>query len=88
MPPPYLHPLKYYNCTWVTKSDLAQNRRMNIKITYQDKTQNLMLWCKELGLNYKRVYNRMHKLGMDFEKAISMPVVEKKRTKQATNKSG
>ena len=61
---------------------------MNMKITYQDKTQNLMQWCKELGLNYKRVHNRMHKLGMDFEKAISMPVVEKKRNKEAKNKYG
>lgn len=76
------------NCAWVTKAEQANNRRMNFQITYHGKTQNLIQWCTELGLNYKRVHNRMRKLGMDFETAISMPVIEKKRNKEARKKYG
>lgn len=76
------------NCTWVPKSDQANNRSMNRNITYRGKTQNLMQWCNELGLNYKRVHNRISRLGMSFEKAISMPVVKEKRNKEAKNKYG
>lgn len=71
------------NCCWVTKAEQANNRRSCIEIEYLGKTQNLMQWCNELGLNYKRVHNRMNKLGMTFEEAISAPVQKNKRNKKA-----
>lgn len=71
------------NCCFVAKSEQANNRRTCIEIEYLGKTQNLMQWCDELGLNYKRIYNRMKKLGMPFEEAISKPVQTTKRNKKA-----
>ena len=62
------------NCTWIPLSSQANNRRSNVMIEYNGKRQNLTDWCKELNLNYKRVHNRIYKLGWDFSKAISMPV--------------
>nr|DAH19590.1 MAG TPA: PVL ORF-50-like family [Caudoviricetes sp.]DAH49188.1 MAG TPA: PVL ORF-50-like family [Caudoviricetes sp.] len=71
------------NCCWVTKAAQANNRRMCVEIEYNGRTQNLMQWCNELGLNYKRIHNRMNKLGMTFEEAISKPVETNKRNKKA-----
>lgn len=71
------------NCRWVTKSEQSNNRRSCIVIEYNGKSQNLMQWCKELGLNYKRTNYRIVCLGMTFEEAISRPVQIEKRNKKA-----
>lgn len=67
------------NCKWIPKAEQSSNRRNCVIVTYNGKTQNLNDWCKELGLDYKRVNNRMKKLGWTFEKAISEPVNVNKR---------
>lgn len=70
------------NCKWITKSEQPNNRRSCYSITYNGKTQNLAEWCKELGLNYKFIHNRIHKCGWTFKDAISVPVhVEKQNRK-------
>ena len=71
------------NCKWLPKSEQANNRKSCIVISYQGKTQNLSQWCKELGLDYKRVNNRIVKLGMTFEEAITKPVQTNKRNMKA-----
>lgn len=63
------------NCRWITWKGQCNNRRSNIKITYQGKTQNLVQWCEELGLRYQLVWQRMRR-GMTFEEAATMPLVE------------
>lgn len=62
------------NCTWVSREAQANNRRSNVLITYNGKTQNLTQWCNELGVDYKRVHNRMFKSHWSFEKAVFTPV--------------
>lgn len=76
------------NCCWIPLEEQANNRRMNLSIEYNGKTQNLKEWCEELNLNYKRVHNRMFKLGYSFEEAITKPVMTQKRNKEAKNKYG
>ena len=70
------------NCKWIKRSEQPRNRRLCYSITYNGKTKNLSDWCKELGLEYKRIHNRMHKLGWSFERAISEPVhIDKQKGK-------
>lgn len=77
------------NCKWIPKAEQSSNRRNCVIVTYNGKTQNLNDWCKELGLDYKRVNNRMKKLGWTFEKAISEPVnVNKRNMKTRKLKEG
>ena len=71
------------NCTWITKGEQAQNRRMCRKITYNGKTQTLMQWCHELNVDYSLVHNRINKLNWDFEKAIFTPCNVEKRNKKS-----
>ena len=71
------------NCRWTTREEQSNNRDFCVMITYKGKTQNLMCWCKELGLNYKRVHSRMFRLGWDFEKSAFTPIYRKeKETKE------
>lgn len=70
------------NCKWIPKKEQPNNRRCCYSINYNNKTQNLAQWCKELGLNYKFIHNRIHKCGWSFEKAISVPVCVEKRNKK------
>lgn len=67
------------NCTWIPRSAQSSNTRRCVIITYNGKTQNLNDWCKELNLDYKRINNRIKKLGWSFERAISEPVNVNKR---------
>lgn len=71
------------NCTWITLSEQAQNRRMCIFVTINGKTMNLQQWCDELGIDYKLAHNRIHKLGWEPEKALTTPVDKSKRNKKA-----
>lgn len=58
------------NCKWVDRVAQANNRRSNVY--YRGKT--LAQWCRELGLPYKTIFNRIRILNWDFEKAISTPI--------------
>lgn len=69
------------NCTWITMSEQANNRRSNILIRYNGEEHNLMKWCEILNRDYKNVHNRMYKLGWSFEKAISTDIDISKRNK-------
>lgn len=71
-----------YNCKWVNLGDQANNRRSNVKITYNNETHNLSEWCKRLNKDYALVYNRIHKNKWDFERAISEPVHIEKRNRK------
>lgn len=70
------------NCRFTDIITQANNRRSNILFTYKGKTKDLQQWCNELGLNYKLVHNRIHKLKWDFEKAISVPCDVSKRNRR------
>lgn len=69
------------NCRWADKKEQANNRRSNVMVEYKGEAHDLMEWSRLLGFNYKRVHNRMYKLGWSFEKAIAVPPDKKKRNK-------
>ncbi len=57
------------NCRWATNKEQCNNRRSNILITYQGKTQTLMQWCEELKMDYKLCYSRF-KRGLPLDKVF------------------
>lgn len=48
------------NCRWTTPKKNSNNRRSNLLVEYQGKTQTLAEWCDELGLSYGRTQYRLH----------------------------
>lgn len=74
------------NCRWTDPKKQANNRRSCVIYTHDGRSMNLREWCDYLNLNYKLVYNRIHKCGWDFEKAITEPCDITKRNKRKARK--
>lgn len=60
------------NCRWVSPKIQANNKRNNHYITYKGKTQSLMKWCEELGLEYSRVKARLNCCNWTVEQAFEI----------------
>lgn len=59
------------NCRWATRKQQCNNRRTNINITYNGKTQTLMQWCDELGLNFSNARYMLRRTGRSFEYIVN-----------------
>lgn len=59
------------NCSFATRKEQANNTRSNILITYQNKTQSLIQWSKELNINYKILWQRINTYHWSIEKAFN-----------------
>ena len=67
------------NCRWATVKEQASNRRSNILVTHNGKTQTMKEWANEVGIPYKVVWSRMQKLGWNAERALTETVKKGKR---------
>ena len=61
------------NCCWVTRKEQANNRRNNILVTYNGKTQSVTQLAEELGIDSAILRARIY-IGWDIEKAINTPI--------------
>jgi hypothetical protein len=59
------------NCRWANKYVQANNKRDNILITYENKTQSLRAWCRELQIPYRKTHKRYIMYGWDIEKCFN-----------------
>ena len=64
----------YYkeNCRWVTWEIQNKNRRNNIKITHNGKTQTSVDWDVELGFKKNTVQNRITRLRWSIKDALTI----------------
>ena len=62
------------NCRWVTLREQANNRRNNILLTYNNKTETMSNWAKIVGLPYNCLFHRIHDLHWTVDKALTTPL--------------
>lgn len=62
------------NCRWATTKEQANNRRGNVLITYDGKTQTLQQWAEEIGINPTTLRDRLYKFNYTVEDAFTLPV--------------
>ena len=62
------------NCRWATKKENANNRRNNMLVKYQGRTQSLADWSRELGIKHKTLWCRLHDRGYTVKEAFSLPL--------------
>jgi hypothetical protein len=61
------------NCRWATSKEQTRNRRGNRKITFEGKTQCVVDWAKDLGINEWTLRARL-RLGWPIERAFTEAV--------------
>jgi len=49
------------NCFWATTLEQANNKRSNTIVVFHGRAQSVASWCRELGLNYHRVRQRIYR---------------------------
>lgn len=59
------------NCRWASDKQQSDNKRCNINITMNGKTQDLQQWCDEYGINRSTVNTRVRIMGWSYEKSIT-----------------
>jgi hypothetical protein len=67
------------NCEWAVPAQQARNKRNNILVTLDGRTQILKDWCIELGVSYGMVRSRIKDMGWEPERAIKLPPNPRKR---------
>ena len=67
------------NCKWATRKEQQNNRRVTIKVYYNNEIKSLIDWCEDLNINYKMVESRIRR-GWDYKKALETP--QKHETKK------
>jgi hypothetical protein len=69
------------NCAWRTRKQQARNRRDNLLLTHNGKTQTMVEWAEELGINSNTLHARINQYGWSAERALSEPVHTENRRK-------
>ena len=62
------------NCRWATAKEQANNRRSNILVTYNHKTQSLLKWSEEKNIPYRTLRARIKVYNWDTKKALETPM--------------
>ena len=65
------------NCRWVTPKDNLRNKRDNVNLTYDGKTQCLTAWAEEMGIHHKTLSSRIFRSKMPLDVAFSKPLHSK-----------
>lgn len=52
------------NCRWATQKEQCNNRRSNVLIEWQGKTQNIEQWAEETGIAYSVLHDRYRRYGL------------------------
>jgi len=65
------------NCYWATREQQQSNRRANVLLMLDGRTQTLKRWAKELGISHITLRARIVDLGWPIEKALTTPADKK-----------
>lgn len=67
------------NCRWVTMKKQNNNKRNNMKISYNGETLTLAEWSEKLGIKEITLWHRIFAYGWAVEKAFETPVRKRKK---------
>ena len=72
------------NCRWITMYEQQSNKRNNVFLTFNGKTQIIQRWSEELGISAIRISRRL-KTGWSVERALTEPINISKIRKNKSN---
>lgn len=59
------------NCRWSTWKEQGNNRRTNVLITFDGKTQSMAKWADEIGISRAALWGRLHRKKMPLDMALT-----------------
>lgn len=62
------------NCRWATDKEQCRNRTNSIHVTYNNETKALSEWAEVVGIQYKVLYQRIHRDKLSIEEALTKPI--------------
>ena len=62
------------NCVWADRTQQNRNKRNNKLWEYGGRSQLLIDWASEFGINYRTLVTRVYNCGWDLSKALTTPV--------------
>jgi len=65
------------NCKWASRKEQANNRRSNVFLTFQNRTQTLYAWSQELEISHQAIQYRL-KNGWSVDKALGTAIIHSK----------
>lgn len=60
------------NCYWATYKVQGNNRRTNRLLTYKGRTQTLVMWAEETGVNQGTLLSRLDRQGLRLGQALGL----------------
>lgn len=67
------------NCRWSTMKIQENNKRNNVLLTFNGKTQTVAQWADETGIGYQTIRARIN-MGWSIEEALTLPRVRVRRS--------
>lgn len=61
------------NCRWATRLEQANNKTTNVFLEYDNRSQTISEWARELDVNPHSLRNRIYLYGWSVEKALTTP---------------
>lgn len=62
------------NCRWATSVEQARNKRITHSITFNNKTQSITDWARELNINHQTLSARITRYKWSIERALTEPI--------------
>lgn len=74
------------NCKWASHIEQCNNRRTNVFVTHDGKSQTIQMWARETGINHRTIGERLRG-GWPIHEALSTPASKgnKKKRHYETN---
>jgi hypothetical protein len=74
------------NCRWATRREQANNKRSNVRISFDGKTLTVAQWARSLGFSHEALAYRL--AHWPLEKAMTTPLPKKRKveTRKAAKK--
>lgn len=61
------------NCYWATRKQQARNKRNNVMLSFNGRTQCASAWAEEIGMSYPTIIQRITILKWSVEKTLTTP---------------
>jgi hypothetical protein len=73
------------NCYWATPQQQQRNRRNNVHLTFQGRTQTMVAWAEELQVTPVLLHHRLRMMGWSIKRTLTEPIHKKNLRHNTTN---